>query len=85
MSTTNQLEPTVIDPSTTDLLEKLTFAYSCALVGFKRFPTHKDRERARLLITRDPGWAKVGLPARKDVAALLKAHGLSMPDPLTED
>ena len=81
---TNQLEPTVIDPSTTDLLEKLTFAYSCALVGFKRFPTHKDRERARLLITRDPGWERVGLPSKADVAALLKAHGLSMPAPLED-
>ena len=81
---TNQLEPTVIDPSTTDLLERLLFAYSCALTGFKRFPTHKDRERARLLITRDPGWAKVGLPAKADVAALLKAHGLSMPAPLED-
>ena len=81
---TNQLEPTVIDPSTTDLLERLLFAYSCALTGFKRFPTHKDRERARLLITRDPGWAKVGLPAKADVSALLKAHGLSMPAPLED-
>ena len=81
---TNQLEPTVIDPSTTDLLEKLLFAYSCALVDFKRFPTHKDREQARLLITRDPGWERVGLPARKDVAALLKAHGIAMPAPLED-
>ena len=81
---TNQLEPTVVDPSTTDLLERLLFAYSCALVDFKRFPTHKDRERARLLITRDPGWERVGLPAKADVAALLKAHGLSMPAPLAD-
>ena len=81
---TNQLEPTVVDPSTTDLLDRLLFAYSCALVDFKRFPTHKDRERARLMITRDPGWERVGLPARKDVAALLKAHGLAMPDPLVD-
>jgi len=81
---TNQLEPTVVDPSTTDLLERLVFAYACALAGFKRFPTHKDRERARLMITRDPGWERVGLPAKSDVAALLKAHGLSMPDPLTD-
>ena len=78
------LESTVIDPSTTDLLDRLVFAYACALTGFKRFPTHKDRERARLLITRDPGWAKVGLPAKADVAALLKAHGLSMPAPLED-
>ena len=81
---TNQLEPTVIDPNTTDLLEKLLFAYSCALTGFKRFPTHRDRERARVLITRDPGWERVGLPSRTDVAALLKAHGLSMPAPLED-
>ena len=81
---TNQLEPTVIDPSTTDLLEKLTFAYACALTGFKRFPTHRDREQARLLITRDPGWERVGLPTRTDVAALLKAHGIAMPDPLAD-
>ncbi|MGI6391970.1 MAG: hypothetical protein ACOX7Q_17575 [Kiritimatiellia bacterium] len=78
------LEPTVIDPNTTDLLEKLTFAYACALVNFRRFPTHKDRERARLLITRDPGWERVGLPAKADVSALLKAHGLSMPAPLED-
>jgi len=81
---TNQLESTVVDPNTTDLLEKLQFAYACALVNFRRFPTHKDRERARLMITRDPGWERVGLPAKSDVAALLKAHGLSMPDPLTD-
>ena len=81
---TNQLEPTVIDPSTSDLLERLLFAYACALTGFKRFPTHRDREQARLLITRDPAWDRVGLPSRSDVAALLKAHGLSMPDPLVD-
>ena len=81
---TNQLESTVIDPNTTDLLEKLLFAYSCALTGFKRFPSHRDREAARRLITRDPGWPKVGLPSKADVAALLKAHGLSMPDPLVD-
>ena len=81
---TNQLESTVIDPNTTDLLEKLVFAYSCALAGFRRFPTHRDREQARLLITRDPGWAKVGLPSKADVAALLKAHGRSMPAPLED-
>ena len=79
---TNQLEATVIDPSTTDLLDRLVFAYACALTGFKRFPTHKDREAARLMITRDPGWERVGLPTKSAVAALLKAHGLSMPDPL---
>ena len=81
---TNQLESTVIDPNTTDLLERLLFAYACALVDFKRFPTHKDRERARLLITRDPNWERVGLPSKADVSALLKAHGLSMPDPLED-
>ena len=81
---TNPLEPTVIDPSTTDLLDRLTFAYACALTGFRRFPTHKDRERARLMIVNDPGWEKVGLPSKSDVAALLKAHGLSMPDPLED-
>ncbi len=81
---TNQLEPTVIDPTTTDLLERLVFAYSCALAGFKRFPTFRDRERARVMITRDPNWEKVGLPTKSDVAALLKAHGLSMPDPLED-
>ena len=81
---TNQLEPTVIDPSTTDLLDRLTFAYACALTGFRRLPTHKDRERARLMITRDPGWERVGLPTKSDVASLLKAHGLSMPDPLED-
>ena len=80
---TNQLE-SVIDPTTTDLLEKLLFAYSCALTGFKRFPTHRDREQARLLITRDPGWERVGLPTKSDVASLLKAHGLSMPAPLED-
>ena len=79
-----QLEPTVIDPNTTDLLEQLVFAYSCALVGFRRFPTHKDREAARLMITRDPGWERVGLPTKSAVSALLKEHGLSMPDPLTD-
>jgi hypothetical protein len=84
MSTTNQLEPTIVDPNTSDLLERLLFAYACALVDFKRFPTYRDREQARLLITRDPGWERVGLPARKDVAALLKAHGLSMPAPLED-
>ena len=81
---TNQLESTVIDPNTTDLLEKLLFAYSCALTGFKRFPTHRDREQARLQITRDPGWERVGLPTRSAVAALLKEHGISMPDPLED-
>lgn len=81
---TNQLESTVIDPNTTDLLEKLLFAYSCALTGFKRFPTHRDREKARLLITRDPNWERVGLPSKTDVAALLKAHGIAMPDPLED-
>jgi hypothetical protein len=79
-----QLESTVIDPSTTDLLEKLVFAYACALAGFKRFPTFRDREQARLRITADPNWEKVGLPAKADVAALLKAHGLSMPAPLED-
>ena len=81
---TNQLESTVIDPNTTDLLEKLLFAYSCALTGFRRFPTHRDREKARLAITNDPGWERVGLPSKADVAALLKAHGLSMPAPLAD-
>ena len=81
---TNLLEPTVIDPNTTDLVEKLVFAYACALTGFQRYPTHRDREQARALITRDPGWAKVGLPSKADVAALLKAHGLSMPAPLED-
>ena len=81
---TNQLESTVIDPNTTDLLEKLLFAYSCALTGFKRFPTFRDREQARLLITRDPGWERVGLPTKSAVSALLKEHGLSMPDPLVD-
>ena len=84
MSTTNQLESPIVDPSTTDLLEKLLFAYACALTGFKRFPTHKDREAARLRITRDPGWERVGLPSKAYVAALLKAHGLSMPAPLED-
>jgi hypothetical protein len=79
----NQLE-TAIDPDTTAIVEKLLFAYSCALTGFKRFPTHKDREAARLRITRDPNWAKVGLPSRSAVAALLKEHGIAMPDPLTD-
>ena len=83
MSTTNQLE-SVIDPSASDLVERLVFAYSCALVGFRRFPTHRDRERARTLITADPAWARVGLPSRSDVASLLKAHGLSMPAPLED-
>ncbi|MDD3886860.1 MAG: hypothetical protein PHI35_08305 [Victivallaceae bacterium] len=81
---TNQLESTVIDPNTTDLLEKLLFAYSCALTGFKRFPTHKDREAARLKIVNDPGWEKVGLPAKSDVAALLRQHGIAMPAPLVD-
>ena len=81
---TNQLESTVIDPNTTDILEKLLFAYSCALTGFKRFPTHKDRERARLMIVNDPGWEKVGLPSKADVAALLRQHGLAMPAPLED-
>ncbi len=78
-----QLE-SVIDPNTTAIVEKLVFAYSCALAGFKRFPTHRDRERARTLITRDPNWERVGLPTRSDVAALLKAHGIAMPDPLVD-
>jgi hypothetical protein len=80
---TNQLE-SVIDPNTTDLVEKLLFAYSCALCGFRRYPTHRDREQARLRITRDPNWSKVGLPSRSAVAALLKEHGLSMPAPLED-
>ena len=80
---TNQLE-SVIDPDTTAIVEKLLFAYACALTGFKRFPTHRDREQARLRITRDPGWDRVGLPSRSAVASLLKAHGLSMPDPLED-
>jgi hypothetical protein len=79
-----QLEPIVVDPSTTDLLDRLVFAYACALAGFRRFPTHRDRERARVLITRDPGWERVGLPSKADVSALLKAHGLSMPAPLED-
>jgi len=81
---TNQLESTVIDPNTTDLLEKLVFAYSCALAGFRRFPTHRDREKARLMITRDPNWERVGLPSKSAVAALLKEHGIAMPDPLVD-
>lgn len=81
---TNQLESTVVDPSTTDLLERLVFAYACALAGFKRFPTHRDREAARLRITRDPGWERVGLPTRSAVAALLKEHGIAMPAPLED-
>ena len=80
---TNQLE-SVIDPCTGDLVEKLVFAYACALTGFKRFPTHRDRERARLMIVNDPGWERVGLPSKADVAALLKEHGLSMPAPLED-
>lgn len=79
-----QLESTVVDPTTTGLLDRLIFAYACALAGFRRFPTHKDREQARLLITRDPGWERVGLPAKADVAALLKAHGIAMPAPLED-
>lgn len=80
-----QLEPIVVDPNTTtDLVEKLVFAYACALCDFKRFPSHRDRERARTLITRDPGWAKVGLPSRSAVASLLKAHGIAMPAPLED-
>lgn len=79
-----QLESTVIDPNTTDLVEKLLFAYSCALCGFRRYPNHRDREQARLLISRDPNWSKVGLPSKSDVAALLRAHGLSMPAPLAD-
>jgi len=78
---TNQ---SVIDPCTGDLVEKLVFAYACALTGFKRFPTHRDRERARLMIVNDPGWERVGLPSKADVAALLKEHGLSMPAPLED-
>ena len=81
---TNQLESTVIDPNTTDLLEKLLFAYSCALTGFRRFPTHKDREKARLMIVNDPGWERVGLPSKADVAALLRQHGIAMPTPLED-
>lgn len=81
---TNQLESTAFDASTTDLVERLVFAYACALVGFKRFPTHRDRERARLRITSDPGWPKVGLPSKADVSALLKAHGIAMPAPLAD-
>ena len=80
---TNQLE-TAIDPDTTAIVEKLLFAYACALTGFKRFPTHRDREQARLRITRDPGWERVGLPSKADVAALLKAHGIAMPAPLED-
>lgn len=80
---TNQLE-SVIDPNTTDIVERLLFAYACALCDFKRYPSHRDRERARTLITADPAWAKVGLPSKADVSALLKAHGLSMPDPLVD-
>lgn len=84
MSTTNQLEPTVIDPNTTDLLDRLQFAYACALAGFRRYPTYRDREQARLLITRDPNWERVGLPSKAAVAALLKEHGIAMPDPLED-
>ena len=81
---TNQLE-SVIDPkNTTDLVEKLLFAYSCALCGFRRYPNHRDREQARVLITRDPNWAKVGLPSKADVSALLRQHGIAMPDPLVD-
>jgi len=80
---TNQLE-SVIDPCTGDLVEKLVFAYACALCDFKRFPSHRDREKARLLITRDPGWERVGLPSKADVSALLKAHGIAMPAPLAD-
>ena len=80
---TNQLE-SVVDQNTGDLVEKLVFAYACALTGFKRFPTHKDREKARLMITSDPNWERVGLPSKADVSALLKEHGLSMPAPLED-
>ena len=80
----NQLESTAFDASASDLVERLVFAYACALVGFRRFPTHKDREAARLRITRDPNWAKVGLPTRSAVSALLKEHGIAMPDPLED-
>ncbi len=81
---TNQIAGTVIDPSASDLVERLVFAYSCALCDFKRYPSHRDRERARTLITADPAWAKVGLPSKAAVAALLKEHGIAMPDPLTD-
>ena len=78
-----QLE-SIVDPNTTDLVDKLVFAYSCALCGFRRYPNHRDRERARTLITPDPNWSKVGLPSKSDVASLLKAHGIAMPDPLED-
>ena len=81
---TNQLESTVIDPNTTDLVEKLLFAYSCALCGFRRYPNHRDREQARLKIVNDPGWERVGLPSKADVAALLRQHGIAMPTPLED-
>ena len=78
-----QLE-SIVDPNTTDLVDRLVFAYACALTGFRRFPSHRDRERARTLITADPAWSKVGLPSKSDVASLLKAHGIAMPDPLED-
>ena len=78
-----QLE-SIVDPNTTDLVDRLVFAYACALTGFRRFPSHRDRERARTLITADPAWAKVGLPSRSAVAALLKEHGIAMPAPLED-
>ena len=78
-----QLE-SAIDPDTTAIVEKLLFAYSCALTGFKRFPTHRDREQARLRITADPNWEKVGLPSRTAVSALLKENGIAMPAPLED-
>lgn len=79
---TNQLES--VNPDTTAIVEKLVFAYSCALTGFKRFPTHRDREQARLRITADPNWERVGLPSKSAVAALLKEHGIAMPAPLED-
>ena len=84
MSTTNQLESPIVDPSTSDIVEQLLFAYACALNGFKRYPNHRDRERARLMITRDPGWERVGLPTKSAVSALLRQHGIAMPDPLAD-
>ena len=80
----NQLESTAIATDTSDLVERLVFAYACALAGFKRFPTHRDREKARLMITSDPAWERVGLPSKADVAALLRQHGIAMPDPLVD-
>jgi len=61
--------------------ERVVQAYATALNGFSRFPSWADLEKARRLITEDPGWCRVGMIPEADAKALLKKYGIAVPRP----